>query len=57
MNDKDFERYEKMFEQYKDRLVSYSDYMKQQPVKRGILGHLKEYLMALTKYILVRIKG
>lgn len=56
MNDKDFERYEKMFEQHKDRLISYSDYMKQASVKRGALGRMKEYIMAVSKYILVRIK-
>ncbi len=57
MNDKDFERYEKMFAEQKDKLISYQDYLKITPDKRGILGRSKEYLMAVSKYVLVRLNN
>jgi len=57
MEDKDFESYEQMFSVYKDRLISYSDLLKRKPKKRGTLGNGKEYLMAVTKYVLVRMRG
>lgn len=57
MNDKDFERYEKMFREYKSRLISYREYLEAEPLKRGIWGRMQEYLMASAKYFLVRIKN
>ena len=53
MNDKDFERYEKLFAKYKDRLISYAELMVSEAHKRGVLEKTAEYAMALTKYILV----
>ena len=55
MNDKDFKRYEKMFEEYQDKLISYQDYLQVSSKKRGLLGRIKEYFMAVSKYILVRL--
>lgn len=57
MNDKDFERYEKMFAEHKDKLISYQDYLQITPEKRGVLGRIKEYLMAISKYVLVRLNS
>ena len=57
MNDKDFERYEKMFAEHKDKLISYQDYLQITPEKRGSLGRIKEYLMAISKYVLVRLSS
>lgn len=57
MNDKDFERYEKMFAGHKDKLISYQAYLQVTPDKRGIAGRSKEYLMAVSKYILVRLNS
>ena len=55
MNDKDFERYENLFQAYSDRLISYNEYMKQEPKQRSWFGAVKEYAIAMTKYCLVRV--
>ncbi|MBO5031590.1 MAG: DUF2334 domain-containing protein [Lachnospiraceae bacterium] len=57
MNDKDFARYEQLFTQYQDRLISYAELFEIQPKKRSIFGNIKEYSMALTKWMLVTLKG
>ena len=57
MNDKDFERYEKLFAEHKDKLISYQDYLKVSTEKRGVIGRVKEYLMAISKYVLVRVNS
>ena len=57
MNDKDFERYEKLFAEHKDKLISYQEYLNVDAKERGVLGREKEYLMATGKYVLVRIKS
>lgn len=57
MNEKDFERYEKLFAEHKDKLISYQDYLKVSTEKRGVVGRVKEYLMAISKYVLVRVNS
>lgn len=57
MNDRDFERYERLFSDYKDRMVSFSALLEVEPERRGVFGNAKEYAMAVTKFILVRIKS
>lgn len=57
MNDKDFERYEQLFAAQRDRLVSYADLLELTPKKRGGFGNLREYLMAVTKFVLVNFRG
>ena len=57
MNDKDFERYEQLFAAHRDRLVSYVELLGLTPEKRGVFGNIGEYLMAVTKFVLVNIRG
>lgn len=57
MNDKDFERYEQLFAAQKDRLISYGDLLGQIPGRRSLFGNGKEYLMAVTKFVLVNMRG
>lgn len=57
MNDKDFERYERLFAQYRDRLISYTELLALQPERRGVLGAMKEYMMSLTKFALVTLRS
>ncbi len=57
MGDRDFERYEQIFADCRDRLVSYSELLRLVPQKRGVLGSLREYAMALMKFALVSIKN
>jgi predicted deacetylase len=56
LSDKDFARYERLFEKNKENLISYYELFNVGSEKRGILGKIKEYIMALTKYILVGIR-
>lgn len=57
MNDRDFERYERLFEKQRDSFISYGEYMAQKPENRNALGHFKEYVMAYIKYILVLVRA
>ena len=57
MSDGDFERYEQLFAAHRDRLLSYADLLKVEPERRGLFGNGKEYLLAVTKYLLVSFRG
>ena len=57
MDDRDFERYERLFKDNQDRLISYAELFSLQPQKRGLIGNIREYTMALTKFALVTIRG
>lgn len=57
MNNKDFARYERLFSEYRDRLVPYSELLEMEPKKRGLFGNVKEYVMAFAKFALVSIKS
>lgn len=52
----DFHRYQKLFEDNKESFVSYSEYMQQKPCKRNFIGHFWEYSMATLKHILVQLR-
>lgn len=56
MEEKDFVRYEKLLLENKDMFISYSDYLKVQPVSRGAFGRMKEWNMAKAKHILVKLR-
>lgn len=53
----DKERYRKIFEEHGKNMISYSEYLKEEPVKRGFCGRAGEYLLAKLKYFLVRMKS
>jgi len=57
MEDKDFAHYAKMFDDLKDSFISYGEYMNIKPHKRGLLGNGLEYLIAMLKNVLVRIRS
>lgn len=57
MNDKDFARYEQLFKEKQDRLISFAEYGRISPEKRGFWGHCKEYMLASVKYMLVRLRS
>jgi predicted deacetylase len=57
MNDKEFDRYEKLFKENSEKLISYSELLKIEVSKQNIIGSIKEYLMAITKFALVNIKS
>lgn len=57
MDDKDFMRYEQIFKENQEKLISYAEYQSVPAQKRGFYGHLKEYLLATIKYALVRLRS
>lgn len=56
MEEKDFETLEKQLQENHEKFISYSEYLDVSAVKRGPLGNMAEYMMALTKYVLVRLR-
>ena len=56
MEEKDFERCKKLFEDNKKSLISYEELLKQSPSKRCFIGNLWEYDLATLKHILVKIR-
>lgn len=56
MEDKDFEALEKQMKEYTEHFISYSEYLDVLPRRRGFLGNWMEYLMAIAKYTLVRLR-
>lgn len=57
MNDKDFERYGQLFAAHRSSLISYADLLELPIKKRGVMGNIMEYLMAVTKFLLVWLRG
>lgn len=57
MEEKDFERCKKMFEDNKEKLIPYKEMLNQAPCKRSVLGNLWEYGMATLKHILVGLRA
>lgn len=56
MEEKDFIRYERIFEENKESLIPYAEYLKQRPYKRFVFGNLWEYGMATLKHIIVQMR-
>lgn len=50
------ERYTRIFREYGKNMISYSEYLKMEPIARNIFGMVLEYLLAKCKFILVRIR-
>lgn len=57
MEEQEFGKYQKMFEENKEHFISYADYMNLEPCNRTILGHIWEYGMATMKHVLVRLRA
>ena len=53
MNEKDMEKYRRIFAE--QTVISYKEYLAQQEVKRGFMGHMAEYLLATVKHLLVKL--
>jgi hypothetical protein len=56
MKDNDFERYEKLFNENRDKLISYSELLKLEVKNRNAFEAMKEYIMAVIKFTLVNIR-
>lgn len=53
----DKKKYKKIFKEHGKDMISYSEYLQEEAVKRSFFGRWKEYLMAKIKYLLVRLKS
>ena len=51
----DKKRYARIFREYGENMISYSEYLAMEPVDRNIFGRALEYLLAKCKFILVRV--
>ena len=54
IKDNEWQSYAGYFERENVSWMNYSDYLAQEPVRRGICGRMAEYLMAVVKSILVK---
>ena len=57
LTEADKKRYEKIFEEYGDNMISYAEYLKITPVTRNVFGRVSEYLLAKAKFLLVRARS
>lgn len=55
MSEEEIEGYDKMFAAHRDQFISYREYLKQTPVKRGWIGQKKEWSLATAKRVTVRL--
>lgn len=53
----DKERYKKIFTEHGKDMISYSEYLEAEPVKRKLLGRMGEFLLAKLKFILTKLRG
>jgi predicted deacetylase len=56
MSDKDFVRYEKLFNENGDKIISYSEILKLESKGQNTFEAMKEYIMAVTKFTLVNVR-
>lgn len=57
MSDEGIADFEKMIKEKREHFISYDEYLKVDAEKRGIIGNIKEYCMALAKHFLVSRKA
>lgn len=57
VSDEEMKHYEELFEEHKEQLLSYKDYMEETPVKRNVFGQIKEHAMASFKHYAVKMKS
>ena len=56
LTEADKERYQRIFDEYGENMISYSEYLKMKPVKRTFSGRVLEYLLAKGKFLAGRIR-
>ncbi|MCM1251751.1 MAG: DUF2334 domain-containing protein [Clostridium sp.] len=57
VTEEDKKRYERIFADYGKNMISYTDYLEIEPIKRNIFGRTGEYLLAKAKSTLVNINS
>lgn len=56
MEEKDFKKLEQQLQARKDNFISYDEYLRVDAKKRRIIGNFVEYITAMAKYVLVRLR-
>lgn len=56
LTDEDLKRYQIMFTEHADKMVSYCDILNETAKKRSIPGHVSEFIAAKMKHYLVKVK-
>ena len=56
LTEADKERYQSIFDEYGKNMISYSEYLETEPVKRSFTGRIIEYLLAKGKFLAGRIR-
>lgn len=57
IDDSGMKRLEKLLQEHKDSLISYETFLTVESVERGFFGHSAEYIMAVMKRMLVKLKS
>lgn len=57
MQEKDFEQYERIFKEHKEQFIDYAEYLEVEAKRRGTCGRMTEYIKAVVKAGLVRLRG
>lgn len=53
MTDDDIEKLEELITNNRSKFISYYEYLKVDATKRGVIGNIKEYCLAIAKHLLV----
>lgn len=57
VTDADKERYNRIFAEYGKNMISYSEYLNMDAAKRNFIGRIGEYLLAKSKFIMIRMRN
>lgn len=57
IDDSEMQNLEELLHKHRDSLMSYETFLEAESVDRGFLGHLAEYLLAVIKRILVKLRS
>ena len=57
IDDSGMKYYRRIFEKYREDFISYDNYLLVKNVKRGFVGRVREYFLAVIKHNLVKLKG
>lgn len=57
IDDSGMRYYSRLIEKYSEDFISYDNYLSVKTVKRGFLGRIREYFLAVIKHNLVKLKG
>ena len=56
MEEKDFQKLEELLKENHEKFIPYSEYLKVDAKKRGMIGNFTEYITAMAKCMLVRLR-